>query len=681
MDPSAILSAAHGPIAYSSIPVDPNTHPHLLTATSAHPNVHYPYYTHPPQLQPGTGELYAGHVGVEGEASGLNEGVRGERGSVSSRPHHSSRDRPSSGRRHTDRHHRRANEISSPHSDDGAGDGAGGGGGDRKTTDTLWLLALCGVVVMAVAVMVVGLVEGNIGRLYKGVNYSGLVCGVSEPVQNLPLLYYPMDPSAQHGKPKLLIHDARCVASCPTQTDVDSGLFMPVAKREAQTHEGHGSALMMEFRVQSPVYASTPIGNSLCFPVNPILRSQLTPHLTSMASQFRLAIGGFASSWLLCVSVVIFGFCITVVLWVVTGRIIAPLSVWVAVGGSAVSCVITGGYLLSCGVGSGEEEVRMLYSLNYYMSIIVGTAFICAGIGCAVLSVLSFKTLKSASSLLDATSCPLNDVPSIFLPALVLAACGLVFMLFWGFVMLKIAGMGKLSFEPEILLPLEPNGDFIVTPLHRDLVFTPLAFFCSLYWIAFLITTLQCGMSFLHFVLSYTGTVWYFSPPEGCDERDVGVFPSKVAVTLGLWHHIGSFALGGVLMWISSPSRLLANWVRRVNGNEEGIVKREGMGQEETKSDESSLKSFAQSLTPAGYIEMSISSTDFMESMKIAANRLSASRSSPTAFMCDSADLITSLSTLGVTASTTGIVYFLTQVSGIDGSLRVVGAEGYKLGH
>lgn len=112
----------------------------------------------------------------------------------------------------------------------------------------------------------------------------------------------------------------------------------------------------------------------------------------------------------------------------------------------------------------------------------------------------------------------------------------------------------------QIPMGLEQNGDVGILPLHREFVWDArFIFFGAVWWFAFF-WLLEAITAFSHFVISYSATVWYFSPPEGADERDVGWFPPLVAMGLGSIHHTGSFAVGGLVMGITRPIRLLCPW-------------------------------------------------------------------------------------------------------------------------
>lgn len=114
-------------------------------------------------------------------------------------------------------------------------------------------------------------------------------------------------------------------------------------------------------------------------------------------------------------------------------------------------------------------------------------------------------------------------------------------------------------------LGLDPNGDVDFLPLHRRVVWDARFILFGLFWWAALFWVLEALLAFCNFVIAYAGTVWYFSPPEGSEERDVGWYPPLVAVGLGATHHIGSFAVGGLVMGFTRPIRILCAWASTKN--------------------------------------------------------------------------------------------------------------------
>ncbi|CDJ36448.1 LOW QUALITY PROTEIN: uncharacterized protein EMH_0085950 [Eimeria mitis] len=192
-----------------------------------------------------------------------------------------------------------------------------------------------------------------------------------------------------------------------------------------------------------------------------------------------------------------------------------------------------------------------------------------------------------------------------------------------------MASSGKVG-ATEIPMGLEQNGDIGILPLHREFVWdVRLMFFAPLWWLA-LFWVVEALMAFAHFVISYTATVWYFSPPEGADERDVGWFPPLVAIGLGSIHHLGSFAVGGLVMGATRPIRLLFPWAatKHFASTDDSAVVRSLRNS--FRNIMSPLAFVVDRFTSSGYIEMSISSKPFFPAMDKSHMRLIQARSPAT---------------------------------------------------
>jgi hypothetical protein len=95
---------------------------------------------------------------------------------------------------------------------------------DLKSRHTCTDVPCCIVFVMSLCGFGVlwswALAEGNIGKLYHGIDYQGRICGIDEGVQLAPFLYWCMDPQKMSGAGVLSV-DARkpvCVESCPGES-------------------------------------------------------------------------------------------------------------------------------------------------------------------------------------------------------------------------------------------------------------------------------------------------------------------------------------------------------------------------------------------------------------------------------------------------------------------------------
>ncbi|CDJ41678.1 hypothetical protein, conserved [Eimeria tenella] len=349
----------------------------------------------------------------------------------------------------------------------------------RRVTDQNWLGAFSAFLLFCLFFVVLALTEGSPSRLFKGMNYQGKTCGVDPEVRDLPYLYFPLDPRESFAS--IMLNDGRCVAKCPTEEDVEGGLTIPTPIRETSIDPSKTSAMTVEYLLLSPAYAATLMADAYCIPLDPSLRSQLSPALNNTFRQVQLAIGSFYSAW-----GTIFGYLIFAVFTSLAFSASIRLSPGLVLGSAAISSIVlsfaAGGLLIKSGfTGVLDQDKGSFYSLDYTLAM--------------------------------------------FIP------------------------MG-----------LEQNGDIGILPLHREFVWdVRFVFFGALWWFA-LFWVIEAMMAFAHFVISYSATVWYFSPPEGADERDVGWFPPLVAMGLGSIHHMGSFAVGGLVMGATRPIRLLFPW-------------------------------------------------------------------------------------------------------------------------
>lgn len=107
---------------------------------------------------------------------------------------------------------------------------------------------------------------------------------------------------------------------------------------------------------------------------------------------------------------------------------------------------------------------------------------------------------------------------------------------------------------------LDQNGDLGILPIHREFVwdarfiFFGILWWCALFWIT------EVLRAFSKFVVAYCGTLWYFSTPDGEEERETGWYPPLRAMQLGWAYHSGSFAVAGLVMGTTRPLRILFSW-------------------------------------------------------------------------------------------------------------------------
>ncbi|KAL8425635.1 hypothetical protein Efla_003355 [Eimeria flavescens] len=497
----------------------------------------------------------------------------------------------------------------------------------RRVTDRNWLVLFASFLLLCLFFVLIALTEGSPSRLYRGMNYQGKTCGVDAEVKDLPYLYFPLDPRESFAS--LMLRDGRCVAKCPTEEDVENGMTIPAPVRETTVDPSKTSAMTVEFLLLSPAYSATLIADAFCVPVDASLRAQMAPALNGTFRQMQFAVGSLYTA-----GGTVFGYLLLSVVLSFAFAVCTRASPRVLLAVAAVSSIllsfVAGGNLIKSGFrGVFDSDKGSFYSLDYTWAMFFG--FCLLAIGCFLVTALfvARKAIAASLRVMECTAEALGDMQQIFIAPLSFSAATIVWVGLWIWAYVYIVSAGRVG-ATEIPMGLEQNGDIGILPLHRDFVWDArFIFFAAVWWFA-LFWVLEAIIAFSHFVIAYSATVWYFSPPEGADERDVGWFPPLVAMGLGSIHHTGSFAVGGLIMGATRPTRLLFSWAASkhlVSTEDSPVVQNL---RDSFRDIMSPLTFIVDRFTSSGYIEMSISSKPFFPAMDKSHARLAQARSPAT---------------------------------------------------
>lgn len=241
----------------------------------------------------------------------------------------------------------------------------------RRVTDQNWLVAFSVFMLFCSFFVMLAFTEGSPARLYKGMNYQGKTCGVDPEVRDLPYLYYPLDPRESFAS--IMISDARCVAKCPTEEDVENGLTIPTPIRETSIDSARTSAITAEYLLLSPAYAATLMADAYCIPLDPSLRSQLVPALNNTFRQMQFAIGSFVNSWG-CVFGYLFLAVFVSIIFSASMRLSPGLLFGSAAAGSIGLAFLAGGVLIRSGFsGVLDQDKGNFFSLDYTLAMFVSS--------------------------------------------------------------------------------------------------------------------------------------------------------------------------------------------------------------------------------------------------------------------------------------------------------------------
>lgn len=514
---------------------------------------------------------------------------------------------------------------------------------ERKVTDGRALLVFVGYLGVAGYVAFLAFLYGSSGRLNHAVNYHGGVCGVSPGLTQYPYLYYPLDPasSQQH----LLASARKCVQTCPTADDVNANKVVPILRSQVERSPKGTSAVLLEYTVNSPVYASTPFAGRLCIPSDPSLAAVLGRILLGEPlCMFREHVGSIAmAKGPLFVSVVI--------AWALSGlasfsiksfpRLVIPLAIVAAMSASLCFGVIVlfAGTTTPAEVARRHTAAAITSPLETIGSFLVGLCLLGCGVaGLPLLLYMRREALRAATRVLEATSDIVWARGPVGSP-LLLSTLTFIFGWFWLGVLFLLCGSSTSSWTP-VPLSLSRNGGVEFLPIDRTdrlplwVAVALLAWGAAGFWVA------EYLLAAAKFAAAYAGTMWYFTtnaPLQGNGAAALSPFqPGCVASWIALVNHAGSLAIAGLGYGLSRPCRTVASWIRPryLTWGYESVL-RQGFDR------------LTDILSTGGFVEMAVASTSLRTSMRTSAKR-TARRDSVTCRLLDTAGLGTALTTLSI---------------------------------
>jgi len=487
-------------------------------------------------------------------------------------------------------------------------------GAARKATNAGWCWGFGVFTCLCLLVAMHGIINGTPSKLGRGFAFNGLACGVDDGVKNRPFLYIPLDPSSDY-KLSLLVDDGRCVASCPSVEDVSAKRLIPMTKRVTKQHKDLPSKVVVEFEVATAVYATDVIANAYCIPLDPKLKAQFRRHVVR-SSQLSFAISSITAAWPLILS----RSTIALFLGVLSTIAVRQLPIVTVVGSSLASGVV----MIVCGatclfwsqrVPQHQQLLSSMFSANDAWMIVFGVILL----GFGVLTLFNFSKSHGERSracrALDFCGAVFADMPNLIAAPVLIAL--VMFFVAWSWIVIfvHVCGLSAVTTIPDSLA----DGDLMAS-LHRMTVFPASGFFSVMVWLAFLFWTLQMLQSLSQFSVCYAAPVWYFAPPEGCDEKNVGWCPGLIGCNMALTHHFGSLAVGGFSMGMTAPVRAFAGWAAQKN---EYCYDEIDMFWSTVMAPVKGMaRSIVDFFSVAGFVEIAISSNHFSDAMSTSSRRL-----------------------------------------------------------
>ncbi|KAH0473620.1 MAG: hypothetical protein KVP17_003555 [Porospora cf. gigantea B] len=335
----------------------------------------------------------------------------------------------------------------------------------------------------------------------------------------------------------------------------------------SQLERDASSSVVVQYRVNTPLYATRLVADYLCVPLDARLKASVLGAYQGLGRQMRFGLGTAAHAWpAVFLSVMVCAVLGSAVLVTLVGQaswlpsLIAAPSIPMLL--FAIAC-----YSFWFAIAGKVPNIYFkFFPATFSVSALLGVVFLLGSVIAACLVAVNWPIYGVVANTTKVTSHAFwssNVLPvSAGLATLTTTFAGLAFD-----VMRRIVASASVSAVEESLA-INENGGVSVVPLHRAVRFlAPGVVLGCMVWTAASIWIVFTLINLNRFVVAYTGATWYFSDPAtcGCDQRDVGWCPALIALEIGLKHHLGSMALGALGLPLTVVKSAFAFLSRRLN--------------------------------------------------------------------------------------------------------------------
>jgi len=424
-----------------------------------------------------------------------------------------------------------------------------------------FIVALCifgGMYIKVVA-------QGELGKLYHGIDYNGNVCGVDPDVVGEPYLYWCMK-SGVGGVPKVSLKHPICVAACPgsvTQSTVSQSSSSQVYGIQPDCAAVAGAGSMASYKTKI-------LMNRYCIPdpaAYPQLSEQVSGNNLADIEAFTAeTFSSICAAW----PVLLGSFFVAVMLgylFLVLLRHCAGPMLYGTMLAAIIGFSLMGIYLLA-NAGTLSEKLRTQLNSDTDLppEITDNEENLTRGVAglCFVLSFITLclaccfhQSIEVGSACVEVACETIFEMPSLLLLPVLKAffkgALSLVLLI--GFVELYSAS------------PVVPGSDTEEPHLtHTKEQYLEMLFYMLMsFWILCFVNALY------QFIVAYGVCEYYKTPYDHDQEKDVGCCALWDGLFFGLLYHGGSLALGSlliaVLMVIQQVIRYAQKKEKEAGGN------------------------------------------------------------------------------------------------------------------
>ncbi|CAE8733965.1 unnamed protein product [Polarella glacialis] len=398
-----------------------------------------------------------------------------------------------------------------------------------------------------------GIQNGNVKKIFHGIDYQGKICGVDAEVATKPYLYW-CDKGALGSSLKLSLSKPICVESCPADTGVMVPDCVPVVGLEGMT-----------------AYKSIAVMNRYCMPDTEKSKKATAAleegPMADSSQKFLEDLSSIPASW----PVLLGAFFVAVFLgyvWMLLMRCCAGPLIWSTIVLVIVGFGALGAYMF---VNAGQmsqnfpDNVKVPEGYGQHeetaTKVIAGFLFVCSFV-CLCMACCFRSSIDAACACVEVAVEAIFEMPSLLfapiLKAVVKGSFALI-LIFGFFLLLSTAPMTSPLMDPNSktnLVGQAVSSQAQGVYRHFELTGQQKGILVGYVFVAFWI---ECFLNALYqFIIAYAMAEYYYAPIDEHGDKDVpGCCALFDGAQVGIFYHTGSLAFGSALVAIFSTLQLI----------------------------------------------------------------------------------------------------------------------------
>lgn len=416
--------------------------------------------------------------------------------------------------------------------------------------------------------------HGDLRRLYHGINFHGELCGVDLMVASSPYLFWCSKPLSPVPETLSEVLDASwnvdldhpiCVQECPTGARTHHQCYQSKVVAPVKKDAVSGTFVQnVTYKVRLVRdYPTQGVAGHYCLPQNVSMQKQLRSKVEHTTQSIMIRAGQVPRSWAALLSAAGLAVLLGYIYLFSIGRLVdeavyAFLALAIALPLLAGVAILLGALyesetseFLERYKGQSRFPSSGIKNLDFFVAAACFVVSIVVALAACCLQV----SLKAVPGVIDSCTEAVRAMPALCLAPILSVLCKVVIFA------LEVAGLvlllscGKVE-RLSVFQAYVPDG------ITRKIAFdgnelTFVAFYC---FMALWVVELTFAME--QFVVAYSVQLWFFKEYE-CGRKGLSALPMVRGFLVGVKYHLGTLALGSLLLTFLEPLRVAVDLVYR----------------------------------------------------------------------------------------------------------------------